>query len=330
MKQFKAITLLLLLLTSNSAFSQDPEFTQFYANPIYLNPAFSGSHGCPRIVLNHRNQWPNITGAYVTNTVSYDQYVPAINGGISISFMNDMAGQNTINWNTVNVAYSYHLAVNRKFTILMGAQAGWNQKFLDWNKLTFGDQIDPHSGFIYKTGDQPRSEKLLENGWGTKGFFDASAGIIGFSKSFYFGVAVKHLTSPDQSLILSDNPSELPMRITGHIGSKIELGGKSKYSTETSLSPNIIYSYQDGFMQLNLGMLVKYGAFTAGAWWREGDAFILSMGMDTGTFRFGYSYDITTSKLTNGSGGSHELSLGIYFNCKKSIPKFRTISCPSF
>jgi len=330
MKLFKAITLLLLLLTSSSAFSQDPEFTQFYANPIYLNPAFSGSHGCPRVNLNYRNQWPNITGAFVTNTVSYDQYVPAINGGISVSFMNDMAGQNTINWNSANVAYSYHLAVNRKFTILMGAQVGWNQKFLDWNKLTFGDQIDPHSGFIYKTGDQPRSQRLLDNGWGTKGFFDASAGIIGFSKSFYFGVAVKHLTTPDQSLILSDNPSELPMRITGHIGSNIKLGGKSKYSTETSLSPNVIYSYQDGFMQLNLGMLVKYGAFTAGAWWREGDAFILSIGMDSGTFRFGYSYDITTSRLTNGSGGSHELSLGINFNCKKSIPKFRTISCPSF
>ena len=330
MRLFKAFTLLSLLFTSTIALSQDPEFTQFYANPIYLNPAFSGSHGCPRINLNHRNQWPNITGAYVTNTASFDQYVPALNGGVSISFMNDMAGQNTINWNSVNAAYSYHLAVTRKFTILMGAQVGWNQKFLDWNKLTFGDQIDPHSGFIYKTGDQPRSAKILDNGWGTRGFFDASAGIIGFSKAFYFGVAAKHLTQPDQSLILSDEPSVLPIRITGHVGSNIKLNGKSKYSTPTSLSPNAIFSYQDGFMQLNLGMLVKYGAFTAGAWWREGDAFILSLGMDSGTFRFGYSYDITTSRLTNGSGGSHELSLGINFNCKKSIPKFRTISCPSF
>jgi hypothetical protein len=83
-------------------------------------------------------------------------------------------------------------------------------------------------------------------------------------------------------------------------------------------------------MQLNLGMYVKYGAFTAGAWWREGDAFILSVGVDAGTFRFGYSYDITTSKLTNASGGSHELSLGLNINCKKKPKRFRTISCPSF
>lgn len=329
MRILKIFILLLVIGSSSDAFSQDPEFTQFYANPIYLNPAMAGTHGCPRLNFNYRNQWPSITGAFVTNTVSYDQYVEGISGGIAISMMNDMAGGNTLNWNSINFAYSYHLAVTRKFSILMGAQAGWNQKFLDWNKLSFGDQIDPHSGFVYQTGDLPRG-RLLDNGWGTRGFFDASAGIVGFSDKFYFGFAGKHLNTPDQTLILSDGDNKLPMRFTGHMGANIPMGGKSKYSTPTSLSPNIIYSYQDEFMQLNIGMLIKYGSFTAGAWWREGDAFILLVGIDAGTFRFGYSYDVTTSKLTNASGGSHELSLGLNFNCKKPIKKFRTISCPSF
>ena len=40
--------------------AQDPEFTQFYANPLYLNPAFAGSARCPRIVMNYRNQWPGM------------------------------------------------------------------------------------------------------------------------------------------------------------------------------------------------------------------------------------------------------------------------------
>ncbi|MGM0478992.1 MAG: type IX secretion system membrane protein PorP/SprF, partial [Bacteroidota bacterium] len=34
--------------------AQDPQFSQFYANPIYLNPAFAGSHGCPRFAANYR------------------------------------------------------------------------------------------------------------------------------------------------------------------------------------------------------------------------------------------------------------------------------------
>ncbi|WP_343789462.1 type IX secretion system membrane protein PorP/SprF, partial [Wandonia haliotis] len=51
--------------------AQDPIFTQFYANPLYLNPALAGTHGCPRFALNYRNQWPAISGNFVTYSASY-------------------------------------------------------------------------------------------------------------------------------------------------------------------------------------------------------------------------------------------------------------------
>ena len=66
---------------------------------------------------------------------------------------------------------------------------------------TFGDQIDPRRGFIYQTGDLPRG-RLLENGWGTKGFIDLSAGIVGYSENFYFGFAAKHLNTPEENEML--------------------------------------------------------------------------------------------------------------------------------
>ncbi|HZH87102.1 MAG TPA: type IX secretion system membrane protein PorP/SprF, partial [Brumimicrobium sp.] len=89
--------------------------------------------------------------------------------------------------------------------------------------------------------------------------------------------------------------------------------------------------YQQGFMELMIGTYIKYGAFTAGAWFRSRDAFILSLGVNTGTIKVGYSYDVTVSKLNNGvSGGSHEVSLGFDLNCKTKQPSFRTVSCPSF
>lgn len=188
----------LILFSVTDVWSQDPAFSQFYANPIYLNPALAGSYGCPRVNMNYRNQWPSISGSFVTNSISYDQYVNALHGGIAIMLTNDMAGKNTINWSTISAAYSYHLQVNRKFSFLFGAQATWNQKFLDWNKLTFGDMIDPRRGFIYQTGDVPRG-RLLDNGWGTRGFFDASAGIVGYSKNFYFGFAAHHLNEPQET-----------------------------------------------------------------------------------------------------------------------------------
>ena len=68
---FKILTLLFSLVATSEAKAQDPAFTQFYANPIYLNPAFAGSHGCPRVNMNHRNQWPSISGAFVTNKKAF-------------------------------------------------------------------------------------------------------------------------------------------------------------------------------------------------------------------------------------------------------------------
>ena len=34
---------LFALAPTHQAYAQDPEFTQFYANPLYLNPAFAGT-----------------------------------------------------------------------------------------------------------------------------------------------------------------------------------------------------------------------------------------------------------------------------------------------
>jgi type IX secretion system PorP/SprF family membrane protein len=315
------IVLALVCLTSSSAYSQDPQFTQFYANPIYLNPAFAGSHGCPRFAMNYRNEWPSLTGNYVTYSMSYDQYFKNISGGIGVIGLHDQQGQGTIYTSTIGLVYSYHLKVNRKFQMMFGAKAAMVNKYLDWDKLTFGDMIDPRRGFIYQTGDVQRG--------GSRYFFDASAGMVGYSKHFFFGFAAHHLNRPDESMIIGS--SRLPIRMTGHMGAKIPLGAKSQYKNVTSIMPNVIYQYQNGFQELMFGTYIQYGAFTAGAWFRNRDAFILTLGVDTGKFRLGYSYDVTVSRLNNGvSGGSHELSLGLLLNCKDKPPSFRTISCPSF
>lgn len=313
--------MVVLLSASLSSRAQDPTFTQFYANPLYLNPAFAGSHGCPRFALNYRNEWPSLSGNYVTYSASYDQYFKNISGGFGVLATHDQQGQGTINTSMLGLVYSYHLKVTRKFSMMFGARAAWYQKFLDWDKLTFGDMIDPRRGFIYSTGDVPRG--------GSRGFFDASAGVVGYSKSFFFGFAAHHLNTPNESMIIGDSP--LPMRFTGHMGADIQLGRRSKYSNGTNIMPNVIYQYQNGFQELSVGTYVKYGSFNVGIWYRNRDAFIMTIGVNTGKFKLGYSYDVTVSKLNNGvSGGSHELSLGLNLNCKTKPVSFKTISCPSF
>ena len=74
-KRFAIIVLFAFPFIMGKSFAQDPECSQFYANPLYLNPALAGVTICPKANANYRNQWPGIGKSFITYNVSYDQYV---------------------------------------------------------------------------------------------------------------------------------------------------------------------------------------------------------------------------------------------------------------
>ena len=302
------------------ASGQDPEFTQFYANPLYLNPAFAGTARCPRVNLNYRNQWPALTGTFVTYSASYDQHVEALGGGIGLLVLNDKAGENTLNTTNISGIYSYQLNVTREFSIKFGMQGTYVQKKLDWDKLTFGDMIDPRYGFIYQTQETRPNEN--------KGFWDFSAGILGYSNKVYGGVAVNHITEPEEFYIKAAPGSKLPMKITAHVGAILPVGNSRDGGT--TISPNFLYQKQRDFEQFNIGVYFAKAPLVGGLWYRGKDSFIVLVGLQQGIFKFGYSYDVTVSKLAKSSAGSHELSVGLQFPCHPKKKRFRTIKCPAF
>ena len=311
-----------MVVCMRTAHAQDPQFTQFYSNKLYLNPAFAGTYECPRAILNYRNQWPGLGGSngtmFRTISASYDQHFDAISGGVGLLVTNDEAA-NTLSTTRASAIYSYRLQVTRKFDIHAGFQATWFQRSLDWSKLTFGDMIDPRKGFIYNSQNQPQANSVSN--------VDFSAGILGNSKKYFFGAAVHHMTEPNEGF---GNNSPLPMKITGHAGARIPLSDSRFSSNEMTLSPNILYQQQGNFQQLNMGLYLKKGPIVGGLWYRNRDAFIALVGFETGMFKFGYSYDVTISSLSPDTQGAHELSLTINFDCPPDKKSYRTISCPSF
>lgn len=123
-------TVLASFVLIGDAVAQDPQFSQFYANPLYLNPAFAGTARCPRLAMNYRNQWPGIPGNFVTYSASYDQHVDNMNGGLGVLVMNDRAGAGALTTTGASGIYSYQFSVNRFFSIRAGVQAGYYQKKL--------------------------------------------------------------------------------------------------------------------------------------------------------------------------------------------------------
>ncbi len=338
LKRIIVICLCLASLAPEKLVAQDPEFSQFYAAPLYLNPAFAGSARCPRIGVNYRNQWPKLQKTFITYAAAYDQHVDALSGGLGLLVMNDKAGEGTVNTTSISGMYSYQLNISRDFSIRMGLQATWIQKKLDWDKLFFGDQIDPRYGFVYDT-QEGRPDDLSKN------YIDFSAGILAYSSKVYGGLAVNHITQPDEAFIV-EGSSELPMKITGHLGAMLPVGDTKVYryaatrDEGTYISPNVLYVQQASMNQLNLGVYVLKSPMIGGLWYRgnfgkepffSSESFIALIGVQKGLFKFGYSYDVTVSKLTNNqSAGSHEISFGMQFECRPKKKRFRTISCPSF
>ena len=320
----KVILLLVICLfkSSISLHAQDPIFTQFYSNPVYLNPAFAGSNKCPRIVSNFRNQWPGFSGDFITTSLTYDQYVDQIKGGLGIILMSDQIAK-TLKSNEASFVYSYHQHLSRKFTLNFGIQGTYISKSVNRSNLTFGDMIHPRRGFVLSTQDVVNYAPV--------DIFDFSAGILGYTDKFYVGFATHHLTEPSFSYISTTNTSFLNRRYTAHAGTEISLNSKSLFSEEEkSLSPSILFIKQGDFQQLNFGLYYKKGNYVVGAWYREGDSFIVTLGMNTKLLRIGYSYDLTTSQLGVYSGGSHEISIALKLYCAPKKKSLRAMSCPSF
>jgi type IX secretion system PorP/SprF family membrane protein len=321
-----AIWLIALFLMGITAHAQDPHFSQYYANPLYLNPAFAGVKKCPSLHLNYRNQYPAL-GVYQTYSASYDQYVAGIKGGLGVLLMRDEAGNGALNLTEASVIYSYHLKVNRKFTMLAGFQATFRQRSLNWGSFTFPDQIDPFYGFVKQTNE-------VQPGANTNNHLDLSVGFLGYTEYWYLGATAHHLTEPNEAF-LSNN--QLPLKLTVHGGASIPLGRRRLHnSTRNLLIPNFVYQLQGSASQITAGLSFNRGPISGGLSLRHGgnnpDAAIIILGLapEKQAWSIGYSYDYTISDLTNVPGGSHEISLMYNFPCRVRKQSIKEIKCPTF
>ncbi len=329
-KRFLISLTLLILGSYGVSIAQDAHFSQFYANPLYLNPAFAGSERCPRLSLAYRNQWPAFGSTYVTYNMAYDQYWHAIRGGIGINLINDVqgCGDGKINLSTINAMYSYTLQVSKNFSIAAGFQATFAMKRIDWD-FVFPDMIHPLYGPIYSTMESSEIVNADRN------YVDFSAGVIGFTERVFFGVAVHHLTEPSESF-LRGSDAVLPRKYTAHFGTEIPINSSKFKRGELLLAPQILFQQQGAFFQqFYWGMYVSRKGILAGFWFRQTfefqyDAFVMMVGYKYNKFRVAYSYDLTISKLSNSTYGAHEISVAYTFGCHEKAKKMSTISCPSF
>ena len=336
-KIYYTILTFILVVASYTGNAQDYQFSQFYSNVLYLNPAFAGSAHKNRVILHQRLQWPALDARYTTSVASYDRYFASANSGIGVIVTRDIQGGTNISSTDINLQYSYELSISKTYTFRAGLQAGYVSRNINYAALTFPDQYTV-DGFTNAGSLEPfGSEK--------KNYLDLSSGGIFYSEKLWVSLACGHMNTPNQSFY--GDYSSLPAKVSLTGGYRFLLNRKT-FANELSsrkksyLIPTFHYKSQGKSDQLDLGIYALLGDIMLGSWYRgipiknysntvNNESMVVLIGYKYKQLSLGYSYDFTVSKLTTAkTGGAHEFNLTFLFGDPTMKKKMRKIPCPDF
>lgn len=338
-----------MIFSPERVHAQDPQFSQFYAAPLYLNPAFAGSTNQGRAGVNYRNQWPAVDANFTTLSAFGDVYLEDYNSGIGAILTRDYVNLVGLQNISFSVQYSYDLRIIEGLSFRPGFEVGITNRSINFGKLVFGDQLDPNTGQI----DRGTAEQLR----GSSRFYpDISTGGLFYTPRAWIGVAAHHLTQPDNSI--SGETSNLAIKYSFHGGYKFFLKpgviGTGIYArkSERSIAPAVQYRHQGPFDQMDVGAYFTFEPLLIGTWYRgvpfkkvngysNNESIVMLVGMTVmkgesnrrDVLNIGYSYDYTISQLGPGSGGSHEFSIVYSWpvrNPRKPPKDKMVIPCPDF
>lgn len=292
------------------------QYSQYYACPLYLNPAFTGGSLAPRISTNYRNQWSKFSNQPEGATFTFDHYFENLNSGVGI-IANLHSASSILRNNEIGLLYSYNLKIGEEQYIRFGLQSNFVNRRVDFSDLVFPDQID-------RNDNTPSIEKQK---YAPVNYVDFSSGLLYYTPKYWLGIVTHHLNRPNQSVFKSNlDESRLPMKISLHGGYNLVFDEfvRSGELPKRVLTPSFNYKRQGKFEQLDIGSYYTLSPLTFGLWYRgipfkkdnsnhiKNESLVFSLGYRQENISIGYSYDFSISKIRP-SGGSHEISVAYRF-----------------
>jgi type IX secretion system PorP/SprF family membrane protein len=327
-KRIKYLIILSLLVYAD-CFGQDPTFSQFYANALYLSPSFAGATAEYRLGINYRDQWPAIPGTFRTYSISFDKAMPNFNSGMGILATYDVAGTGEMSTTNIGLLYSYDFLINKEWHIRPGVNFKFFYQGLDIYKLIYPSQI-VGSGTVPSTTPPPFDNVADVD-------FQTSA--LVYNEAMWAGFSIDHLLKPRVSFYGDD--AFVPVKFNFYGGMQIINKSRLRRKLQEVMSVALNFQKQSTFYQTDIGLYYFKSPLIFGLWYRgipfvtsqAGDAVIGLVGIKTDQLHIGYSYDFTISNLISSTGGAHEISLIYEFNnlsLGQQRKRIRAIPCPEF
>src|SRR6056297_1231772 len=286
------IIVILLFSGVSKVFSQnEPMFTQYMFNTLWVNPAYAGTSQALNINALTRLQWVGLEGAPRTYSAAIHAPITRKKAGVGLTVVNDVFGPIKNTFATGN--YAYRVSLNEKLTLSMGIKGGINSYFAGYKDLSLIDRDDPE--FM---ADERKINPNL-------GF-----GFYLYSDNFYVGLSAPRLleTSLDGDYSHNDfNTRNHYYFIGGFIW---ELGPKWIFK------PAIFTSYvANSPITNNITFQFLYDQrIWLGGMFRPGDALGAFFNIKVSDrVTVGYGYDFTFTEISNTTIGTHEIMVSFDF-----------------
>lgn len=325
------LTFLGLFLCLAPSAAQDLHYSQFYLNPLHLNPAATGVfQGSWRVGGMYRSQWRTVPVAYETYSVSADW--KAIERGKSLlSFglllQNDQAGDANLSWSQGGLNVSAAHALGKTSAISAGFGVAAVQRTVDISHLKFKNQwandfFDPSLPSQEPFGASSGLSPTLSAGllWHYQATGSRTRASLGFGAS--------HLNRPVVSLG-GIEAARIPLRMAFsaegvyQIREQVDLVAFAAAQTMKSAKEMIIGA---GMRQILTNGLANHTSVRASLATRWGDAIIPAIQIERNNWLVGISYDWNTSKFDEATDGRGGIEIAVIWRVVP-VPVTKVVKC---
>lgn len=313
MKKAILIIILSALFNMNSWAQQETTLSNYYFNPMNINPAYAGSRADLSANIIHRSQWVGIGGAPTTESVNLSGLFKKYHVGWGAQVYTDAAGP--IRNTNFQLAAAYHLKIGEKTKLSFGLQGAISSIRVAWDKVNLENSTDQSFTNV--------SSKSFNR--------DLNFGIYLYHEKYFAAASATHLLESPFNL---DNSGNNMAKFYRHY--YLTGGMIFKVNDDIDFRPSLLAKYVQA-APLNIGLmesLIFYKKFTAGVG-LQGSKRLSMKGMDMmfmalaeckigRGFRVGYNYEAGINAVTRNHFGSHEVLLEWDMTFKK-IRKSTTI-----
>ena len=294
--------ILLIVMSGISAQAQqDPQFTQYMFNNLYVTPAYAGVDGVTQLTAIHRSQWLGYQssfgdgGAPTTQMVSFTTPIYKLKSGFGTYVTNDKLGPQ--NNSEIQAMYAYHLGI-KDSKLSFGVKVGIFSQAFDYDMYR---AIQPNDPLLVGPDGRPkvgRDSQIKP---------DLGIGVFYRSEKYYVGVGVNHLTKAEFDFGVNDarNALENHMNLTA--------GYFYEVNFDLKLNPTILVKTDFNEYSFDLGIIATLkDKMWAGLSFRQSEAANVLLGysfLKDKSLRFGYAIDVVVKDQEAKENFSHELLL---------------------